>query len=192
MDLKNLLCLKCNVSLQDTKLKRYCRNCITIIKNDRVDKQNENELCCKKCKCFKSNEHFKNILLTCKTCRTRKEKQTDINNTNKDIGDNIEKTELIEDKITKKSITKINYKSKLQSILIYLKTKYDITESIEHLETIDNTLSEEVKETKEEDKEIKEDEDEGKTKTKEEEDEYDEDEYDEKTKEEYINNSLIY
>jgi hypothetical protein len=130
----NLWCLKCNITLDQTNLKRYCRGCINTIKNERIQTEDINKLCCNKCRCYKSTEEFKHILKNCKACRTRKENRITINNNSNAIIEDVT--------INKNYNTKINYKSKLQSILVYLKDKYNITESIEHLEAIDIKLKE--------------------------------------------------
>ena len=149
MEIKNLFCLKCNITLQDTKLKRYCRNCINTIKSDRLDMRDIDKLCCAKCHCFRPNEQFKNILKTCKQCRTRKEHRTYKDNTNTYIRDGLEE---ITDKHNKTVITKVNYKSKLENILYYLKNKYAITETLQQLSDMEiNLLPEtEGEETEEE------------------------------------------
>ena len=148
MSINNLFCLKCNITLENSKLKRYCRECINTIKLDRQDMHDINKLCCKKCHSFKPNEEFKNILKTCKTCRTRKEHRLNTNNNNTDINDNLEE-ETTNNHNNKKVITKVNYKSKLQTILIYLKDKYAITETIQELADMEINLLPE-KETDEE------------------------------------------
>jgi hypothetical protein len=61
MEIKNILCLKCNTDLKDTKLKRYCRNCIIIIKNERIETEDINKCRCNRCRCYKPTEEFKNI-----------------------------------------------------------------------------------------------------------------------------------
>ena len=147
--MENLLCLKCNTNLQDSKLKRYCRGCIITIKNDRQDTQDINKICCKKCRCYKPNEEFKNILVTCKTCRTRKENRLNKDNNNKDIKDGLEE-EGTTDKHIKKVINKINYNAKLEHILIYLKDKYAITETIQQLSDMEINLLPETETEKEE------------------------------------------
>ena len=156
MEIKNILCLKCNNSLLGSNLKRYCRTCIITIKNDRIDTQDTDKICCKKCSCFKANEDFRNILLTCKQCRTRKEHRINKDNTNKDIIDGLEE-EQHENQSNKKSITKVNYKSKLQTILIYLKDKYAITETLDQLADMDINLLEETNEEAEKEEEQDED-----------------------------------
>ena len=148
MSINNLFCLKCNINLENTKLKRYCRECINTIKNDRQDMQDTNKCRCNKCRCYKPNEEFKNILKNCKACRTRREHRTNKDNNNTDINDGLEEDK--DNKNIKKSITKVNYKSKLENILTYLKDKYKITETLEQLEDINNNLLEETEEEAEE------------------------------------------
>jgi hypothetical protein len=138
MEIKTIYCLKCNTDLKDTKLKRYCRGCITTIKNDREDTEDINKQKCNKCRCYKDTDEFKNILKNCKGCRTRKEHR-DTNDNNNGVKDGLAE----ENKHIKKSITKVKYKVKLENILTYLKDKYKITETIKQLEDMDNNLLEE-------------------------------------------------
>ena len=91
-------------------------------------------------------------------CRTRKEHRINKDNTNKDIIDGLEE-EQHENQSNKKSITKVNYKSKLQTILIYLKDKYAITETLDQLADMDINLLEETDEEAEKEEEEEQDED---------------------------------
>ena len=65
----------------------------------------------------------------------RKEHRT--NNTSKDIKDKLEE-EQNENNINKKHITKVKYKSKLETMLIHLEDNYNITETLDQLQELDN------------------------------------------------------
>ena len=136
-------CLKCNTSLKDTKLKRYCRPCIGLIKDARLDKDDEDKCKCTNCRCFKPLDSFstKQKLVTCVDCRTRKNNKTpkEKENNKQQEEQEREDSEPEEIKTLHNQKYKTQYTHKLKNILQYLKNKYNILETLEELEKKDNT-----------------------------------------------------
>jgi hypothetical protein len=138
MEIKNT-CIKCNT---ETTLKRYCRQCIALIKESRLDKEDKDKCKCGNCRCFKPLDSFiaKKQLLTCLDCRIMKNPKK---NKNEDQTEQTD-TEQPEIKILHKQKYKQEYKHKLTNILQYLKTKYNILETIEDLQQINITEQEDL------------------------------------------------
>ena len=148
MSAKNINCLKCDTSLKDSSLKRYCRACIINIKENKKDKNIDNTCKCTNCKEFKNKDSFiqSKILLTCDTCRIRKNASNNRNNKNIKCKEPTEE-DTPEDIIRTHPTTtnnKLKYRNRLQTILLYLKDKYNIIESMEQLENINKEEEEEL------------------------------------------------
>jgi hypothetical protein len=138
MEIKNT-CIKCNT---ETTSKIYCRACIKLIKESRQDKAEDDKCKCTNCRCFKPLDSFitKKQLVTCLDCRIMKKQK---NNKKEDQTEQAD-TEAAEIKILHKQQYKTEYKHKLNNILQYLKTKYNILETIEDLQQINITEQEDL------------------------------------------------
>ena len=67
-------CITCNTSLTYTSVNIYCRPCITLKKEARIDNDEEDKCKCYNCRCYKPHNSFitKTIVQTCLECRSRK------------------------------------------------------------------------------------------------------------------------
>ena len=118
MSAKNRNCLKCDTSLTDSNLKRYCRACIINIKANKIDKHIANTCKCTNCKEFKNKDSFtqSKLLLTCDTCRVRKNASNNRNNKNRKCIEPNEENNT-EDIIRTPTNNKLNYKKTKPSIM---------------------------------------------------------------------------
>jgi hypothetical protein len=143
-------CITCNQAIKG-RLKKYCRDCFDLRRQQKQQPTEEDHIKCKICKMFKNPVEYTIIYKSCVDCRTKK---TNRNKDNKNINENCSSggedvkddnesisplggdntNNNVEQKQPKPKTTKPKIDiNKLQRIISYLQNKYNIEEDINKL-----------------------------------------------------------